>query len=180
MVRHPSSPTHGVHAPSPPHSRRAPAHAVRRSPPAQAQASQVLQTTVVQVGGGGPERYAERMARAREFCADSGAASAGPPAYATQPAASYGASAWAAPNQSAQQQNYKQEEVRQVPQEMQVDAGGAFVVPTLVSPSAKQDMKAFVMESGPNGEAWARLRGEGVFEIKTKGNFEKMQFSCFK
>lgn len=147
-----------------------------------------METTTIQVQ---PPRgnYTGQMAQARAFCDDRSGAQSAPPA--EQPGyGGYGGaghSAWAQPAQpqpvSVQDPVYAQQ-----PTPAPAPSGAAPIyqgVPQLISPNRNEDMKAFVMESGPNGDTMVQCqiqrRKNGVFEMFLRDetrNLELGQFLC--
>lgn len=116
--------------------------------------------------------YSNQMSQARAFCDERSGAEASAPAAAGY--SGYGGatqSAWAQPAQphpvAVQEPAYVQQ-----PAAVAAPSGSAMMpmgVPTLVSPNRNQDMKAFVMESGPHGDTMVQCqiqrRKNGVFEM---------------
>ena len=117
-----------------------------------------METQVVQVAPP-RERYDDKVARARSFCADHAAGaqcSSAPPAYESGGVAPYrgGAMANEQPPSTGWAEAAPRPEPVQIPlaEASMSSQGGTFVAPTLTSPAQKADVRAFVTTPGPEGQ----------------------------
>ena len=98
----------------------------------------------------------------RAFCADAAASSAAP-----------SASAWGEPLAEPLPQHSPQQAPRPEPvatagqSELAPEGSQRVVIPQLTSPNTKQDMKAFVMESGPYGDNMVQCQLQAARECYT-------------
>jgi len=115
-------------------------------------------TQVVQVAPP-RDRYDDKMARARNFCADhSGGAecSSAPPTYESGGVASYRSGAM--PYEQQPSTGWAEAAPRPEPVNVPMaessasTQGGAFVAPVLSSPAQKDDVRSFVTQPGPEGQ----------------------------
>ena len=131
--------------------------------------------------------YANKMAQARAFCDERSGAQSAPPEDQVVEYGGASQSAWAAPA-PAQPTAIAQPAYAQQLAPVAAPSGGGTMyqgVPQLVSPNRNDDMKAFVMESGPHDDTMVQCqlqrRKNGVFEMFLRDetrNLELGQFLC--